>query len=197
MKFAAYLRSCSAHIVVSGSMRDHYRAIGVRDAPIAVVYPGTALAGIAMTPRPARAPAQPIRVVTAGVNTQAKGQDLLVEALGLIKRRHPRAFARLQVDCFGNRDFDRRFTATLDAPRRHARHRGDDPSNAGIPQAELWRRFADSDIFSFVANGEGFALVTIEAMAQGCIPILGREGSASEALGGSGSGTLVDRDPHQ
>ena len=94
-----------------------------------------------MTPRPARGPAQPIRVVTTGVY-RGQGAGLLVEALGLIKRRHPRAFARLQVDCFGNRDFDRRFTATLDARVATLGIGATIRLNAGIPQAELWRRFA-------------------------------------------------------
>ncbi|MGH6737984.1 MAG: glycosyltransferase family 4 protein, partial [Bradyrhizobium sp.] len=62
-----------------------------------------------------------------------------------------------------------------------------------IPDDELYRRYADADIFLFPSRYESFGLPVIEAMSFGLPVVAGKDGGIAEIVTGE-SGVLVDVD---
>ena len=111
----------------------------------------------------------PLRAISAGRITRDKGVDLLIEAVRLLRDRGvgPDAF---RLDLYGP-VFDR------ELPELAHRHGLADlvTFHGAIPQHELTRRFAESDLMVFPTEArEPFGFAPIEAAAQGCVPMISR-----------------------
>lgn len=178
-----YLRTCDAHIVVSAAMQQAYRRLGVAVRRVVIVYPGFDL--VAQSVPGARTPRADgrLRVVGAGSYTPAKGQDVIVDAVGRLLNQRPDLRARLQVDLYGRQDHNPGFFAAL---VRQVEALGPDHVvrlHGMVPQADLWRTLAESDIFLFPARGEGLGMAVLEAMLCGCVPVVSPDRPLLEVLG--------------
>ncbi len=100
------------------------------------------------------------RVIAVGRYAYQKGFDILIDAWKVVSQKHPdwhldiygageRAPYQQQVDTLGLND-----TCQL--------HGSDANINA---------RYAESDILAVSSRFEGFGMIIIEAMAQGCVPV--------------------------
>jgi glycosyltransferase involved in cell wall biosynthesis len=179
---ARFLRACDRHIVVSRYMVGAYRWLGIPSRRVAVVHPGGTPDG---GPPPERAPlrGRPLRLIAAGSYQPSKGQQLLLDALGCLARADPRLAERVELHAYGNRQYDPAFVERLEGRRRELGAIGDKIHLHGpVPQAALWEAFGGADIFVFVASGEGFGMVTAEAMRTGCVPVVGRRGPGADDL---------------
>lgn len=116
-----------------------------------------------------------LRVISAGRVIREKGIDLLIEAARLLRDQGLDDF---EVDVFG---------PILDPsiPDMARSHGLDDAVrfHGVIPQAELARRFAESDLFAFpTEEREPFGFAPLEAAAQGCVPMISRSCGIAEWL---------------
>ncbi|WP_406018114.1 glycosyltransferase [Kocuria rhizophila] len=125
-------------------------------------------------PGPAvRAPAQfpgqpePFTVLCAGRMQPLKGQQVLVRALGRLRRAHPETPVRLVLAGTGSPEF-------LDHLRELARAEGvagDVVLRGSLPRPELARLMGSVDAVAVPSSSETFGLVAVEAQACGT-PVL-------------------------
>ena len=80
----------------------------------------------------------------------------------------------------------------MEALARECRLEGSVIFTGRIPDAELWERYANCDIFILPSTGEGFGIVFVEAMSFGKPVIASRMGAAPEVITDGVNGFLVD-----
>ncbi|MGV3710962.1 MAG: glycosyltransferase family 4 protein [Gemmatimonas sp.] len=191
-----FLHSVDAHVAVSQWLRDRIRHLGVSGRRVDVARPGVPDACFESALHVHHVPSPRLRVISAGIYHPSKGQHVLAEAMGLLAARDPQAREHYEVNMFGainatNQSyFDRlrervRELALTDNVLLHGH----------ISQQELFAAYAGSDVFAFTASGEGLALVVIESMMHGCIPVVARDSAMVELLGGGKLGVAVDHSP--
>lgn len=142
---------------------------------VTVLHPGTV---IAKFPEPAaRKPkhGQPLNVLFVGGDFPRKGGDLLVETV----RQHFKGRVELHLVTGADvKPGDGVFV-----------HRGVKPLSP-----ELFKRFAEADVFVLPTRGDCLAMVLGESMAA-CVPIITtRVGAHAEAVEDGRSGFLIDKD---
>ena len=189
-------RTIDAHVAVSHWLKQRLRRLGVPGRDIDVARPGVAAACFQSAAAAVRPAASVLRVVTAGVYHPSKGQLLLVEALGELLKRTPDAARQFRVDMYGAMLADS--TAYLQKLRERISELG--LSNVvrmhqQLEQVQLWGVFGASDVFAFMAQGEGLPLVVLESMLHGNVPVVPRGSPAVELLGGGAMGVAVRSNP--
>lgn len=187
---ASFLRQCDHHVVVSEAMKAETARAGIPAQRIDTVLPGFELAE-RLPELGARRPG-PLRVRTAGTYMEAKGQHLLVEAVERLAARDPNLFATLTVEAIGVKSQAPDFVRGLEQ-RAQRLPPGLLRLSGPLPQPELWRAFADTDVFVFPAIGEGLGMVVVEAMLCGAVPVVSPDGPLREIVGESDAGFVVPR----
>jgi glycosyltransferase involved in cell wall biosynthesis len=190
-RMSAGYRTYAGLIVVSDAMREHADKVGVATSKIRVVPPGFALrdAPLAVVDRPRN----PVRLVTAGSYQPSKGQHLIVEGLALFVANRPEYAERIVLEMHGNQGYAPDYVAGLRQLVSDKRLNDSVVIDGPLRQRELWELFSRSHLFCFVAQGEGFGMVTLESMLCGCVPLL-CEDSLSRSLTGGAVGQLVAPD---
>ena len=162
------------YIAVSRALVERIEAKGVRISGEVEVIPNW-LVGERTAPREEFYRSGKLRVISAGRVIREKGVDLLVESAKILRDEGVDDF---EVDVFGP-ILDR---SIPDLARSYGlgevvRFHG------AIPQAELARRFAESDLFAFpTEEREPFGFAPLEAAAQGCVPLMSRACGIAEWL---------------
>ncbi len=168
-------RFLSGHYIsVSRALMERIESKGVRLEGEVEILPNW-LVGDRPPPREEFYRSGKLRVISAGRVIREKGVDLLVEAAGLLRDDGIEDF---EVDVYGP-VLDR---SIVDQARSrglsdHVRFHG------AIPQVELARRLAESDLFAFpTEDREPFGFAPLEAAAQGCVPLMSRACGIAEWL---------------
>ena len=188
-KMAAAQAPSKGQIVVSEAMRAHAIALGLAASQVAVVTPGYDLPS-----NPQMEPlAEPYRFVGAGSYQPSKGQLITVEGFIQVVRARPEFAGKLRLDLYGNQRFAPDYVEALRNLIRDHHAESFVGLHDAIPQAQLWGEFSKSHGFAFVATGEGVGMVTVEAMALGCAPILTDDVLSQELIGSAKAGVLVPR----
>lgn len=188
VRLRRYLATLDGQVGVSGYFATVNRRLGLPTTNVRSVYPGFELARL---PVRTRAPGEGgLRVITAGSYMPAKGQHLVVDAARWLRFHAPAALARTTLRCVGPTGHAPGFLdglrARVDAGRLPVALDGP------LPQTDLWGAFAESDVFAFLAEGEGFGMVVLEAMLCGAVPIVVDSGPLREVVGDAG--IVVERD---
>jgi glycogen synthase len=162
-------------IVVSRRLLREIETQGVRLPGVVTVLPNW-VAGRRRRPRAAvYRPGTPLRVVSAGAIAQHKGMHLIIEAIAQL---HAAGFPGVSLDLYG-KPADASFQALIQALRLQPCVRLLGPRD----HAELAERFAAYDVFAFPTwEREPFGLAPLEALAQGCVPLISRRCGLSEWL---------------
>jgi glycosyltransferase involved in cell wall biosynthesis len=175
------------HIVVSKSLARRMASLGARQ--VRCVLPG--LACPVLEPRPSRLSRDHLAVVHAGHFTWAKGQELVMRSLVLLRKRHPECSIR--VHFFGDASGDPHMAERI---AELGRQNGVQWTCHGVVnQRALWDAFSTADAFAFPSTGEGWPLVVAESMCHGCVPIIGAGESGPEQVSDGNDGLLVERNP--
>jgi len=189
---AAVYGTYAGLIVVSDAMKHHAEKLGVTASQIRVVPPGFALRDA--PPLSVARNSSPIRLVTAGSYQPSKGQHLVIEGLGLLLAKRREFAGRLVLEMHGNLGYAPDYVASL---RGLVEDKGLGESvvvEGPLRQQGLWELFSRSHLFCFVAQGEGFGMVTLESMLCGCVPLL-CDDDLSRSLTGGEVGEMVAPDP--
>lgn len=148
----------------------------------------------AASPTPAEPPGrpEPFTVLCAGRMQPLKGQQVLVRALGQLRRTHPETPVRLVLAGTGSPDF-------LDGLRELAGAEGvagDVVFCGSLPRPELARLMGSVDAVAVPSSSETFGLVAVEAQACGT-PVLATDvDGLRHAVRDGETGRLVPgRDP--
>ncbi len=158
------------HVVVTSEWSARWWRSRYGQMPVSVALPGTGAA-------PPTAPAADgHRLLCVGAVTAVKGQDLLVEALGLI--------GDLSWTCrlVGSEEIDSSFAAEV---RRRA-------GKLGIADRITWTGpmsqgiYEDADLLVSASRFETYGMAITEAVAHGLPVIVTEVGGVREALGGTG-----------
>jgi glycogen synthase len=130
----------------------------------------------------------PLKLIYAGVLSEHKGAHIVLEAA---KRLADSGFRPFSIDFYGS-SVDQDYLALarrLAVAEQVAFH-------GRVSKEELALRFRDHDALVFPTwQREPFGFVTIEAAAQGCVPIFTRGGGASEAFTDGVNSLQIERDP--
>lgn len=188
--YRRYLATCDAHIVVSRHMAELYRRLRIR-RPIEVIYPGFDLRSRTSAYRREARAQGAIRIITAGTFIPSKGQRVLVDGIAKMLEDRPDLRGRFVAELYGNPAADPAYHRSLVAAIARKRIGDTVGLHAHVPQKELWRHFAASDVFVFVASGEGFPLVVGEAMLLGCVPVVAAGGANDEMIATGVSGIVT------
>ncbi|MCF0197242.1 MAG: glycosyltransferase family 4 protein, partial [Bacteroidaceae bacterium] len=100
------------------------------------------------------------RVIAVGRYVYEKGFDMLIDAWASVQAKHP----NWQLDVFGTGD--RTMYQHLVEERGVA-------ASCHLHDADpdIAQRYAESDILAVSSRFEGFGMIIIEAMAEGCVPV--------------------------
>lgn len=138
----------------------------VPDADISTILNG--INTDAITPRPARKPDSRFRIVqVARLMTEIKGQDILIDALAMLRRRGYNA----TVTFIGGGD-------DLDSLRNMAQEKGVADAvdfKGNMQRADIYRSLCQYDIMCHPSRYEGFGLTIAEGMVAG-LPVAVPEG---------------------
>ncbi len=120
-------------------------------------------------------PGGPLRIINAGQIGTHKGIDLIIEA---VARLRDLGYENVTADIFGH---------TTESSWQGMIHthqlEGKVAMRGPLPQAELFKILPDYDVFAFPTHDkEPFGLAPLEALGQGCVPILSRECGVAEWL---------------
>lgn len=162
------------YIAVSRALVERIEAKGIRLAGEVEVLPNW-LEGERPAPREDFYRSGKLRVISAGRVIREKGVDLLVEAASMLRAEGHDDFV---VDVYGP-VLDRSIPdlARSRGLTDHVRFHG------VIPQTELARRLAESDLFAFpTEEREPFGFAPLEAAARGCVPLMSRSCGIAEWL---------------
>jgi glycosyltransferase involved in cell wall biosynthesis len=117
----------------------------------------------------------PLRIVSAGRVIREKGVDLLVEAAKLLVADGIDDF---EIDVYGPL-IDRSIPDLAQSLGLGEKVR----FHGVIPQSQLARRFAGSDVFAFpTEEREPFGFAPLEAASQGCVPLISASCGIAEWL---------------
>ncbi len=196
----AALRCCVGIVTTSQFTASRLKALGVAEAGVRAVPPGTEPAKTATGPRAGAAP----RLLCVGAVTPRKGHDVLIDAL------HRLQHLSWSCVCVGSlRDHPAHSRTVLD--QAAAAELGDRIEFVGECDAEALDRYYDSSsLFVLASHYEGFGMVLTEALARG-LPVVSTTGGAipeavpddaavlvapgdGEALAGALEGVLVNPD---
>ena len=172
LRRTAYLRLIDASVAISGFVEKECIAFGARN--VHRIENGVDLAAFrAVAPQPARTTA--LRLITVARFAHIKGQDILIEALALVRdcgldvhltlagtKAEP-AFYDAVVTLIAERGLGDLVTITLD-------------------RTDIPTLLADADVFVLPSRNEGFGLVLVEAMAAQLPIIAARTGGAAELV---------------
>lgn len=130
----------------------------------------------------------PVITMVAAINEQ-KRQQMLIEALGALRRTHPRAIALI----VGEAD-------NVERPYLQQLHTK--VHQLGLEEAviflgfesEIGNIYAVSDVLVMCMADEGWGRSTVEAMAMGVPVVVPRSGGATEILSDEGGGLLFEPD---
>ncbi len=125
---------------------------------------GIDLAIFPPTPRASFEVQSPVLIAMARPETPRRGYALLIDALGLIHRRHP----LIRIRLFGS---DRLFETELPFPCDRLGKVGPD---------QLRALYREADFLVETSEFQGFGLVPLEAMALGCACVLTASGGIDE-----------------
>ncbi|MCQ2222851.1 MAG: glycosyltransferase family 4 protein [Bacteroidaceae bacterium] len=100
------------------------------------------------------------RVIAVGRYVYQKGFDILIDAWKVVSQKHPDW--HLDIYGAGEREPYQQQVDTLGLNDTCLLHGADANINA---------RYAESDILAVSSRFEGFGMIIIEAMAQGCVPV--------------------------
>ncbi len=128
----------------------------------------------AFAPR-ARAPGEPLRIMSCGTVNRRKGIDVLIESAARLRNAGHDAFL---IDIYGTiEDPTLPALALKLGLKRHVVFKGP------RPHLEVRRLYSDYDIFAFPTHEhEPFGIVPLEAMAAGCVPVITRRCGVGEFL---------------
>ena len=173
---SAVMKKAAAFTVWSDwAKRSLVKDYGAPADKVTVLHPGTVISSF---PDPlARKPrsGQPLNILFVGGDFPRKGGDLLLDTV----RNHFRGRAELHL------------VTGADVPAGDGVfvHKGLKPLSP-----ELFRRFAEADVFVLPTRGDCLAMVLGESMAA-CLPIITtRVGAHAEAVEDGKSGFLIDKD---
>ena len=191
-----FVHSVDAHVAVSNWLKQRLVRLGVSSRNIDVARPGVPATCFESAAAAVRTPSAVLRIVSAGVYHPSKGQLLLVEALGELAKSNPTGLRNFRVDMYGAMPSD------SDGYVKRLRQRISELQigtavhlHEQIEQAQLWEIFGTSDVFTFMANGEGLPLVVLESMLHGCVPVVSRGSPMVELLAGGKFGMGVAPNP--
>ena len=171
-----YSRQIRGHyIAVSQQLREEIEARGVALNGHVEVLPYW----INFEPPPCRStiyrPGDRLRIVTAGRIERQKGLDVLIEAAARLRAAGRENFS---IDIYGNLN-DPEFPSLVNRLGLEDLVR----FPGVLPQAELFRRFQEYDVFAFPTHErEPFGLAPLEAAAHGCVPLMTQICGISEWL---------------
>lgn len=188
--FLRYASTVHHFVVVSEGLRQTLRARGVPSARISICEPGVAaslrLAASACGPK--RADGQ-LRLLTAGVYHPSKGQGLLVDALCDTRRNE--WSHRVEADLFG--DDTSGFGAQLQTRITRAGATDRIRIHGHVDAVRMQQAFRDSNIFVFLAEGEGLPVALMESMLHGCIPIVPKRSPMAHVVSDRKTGFVISR----
>lgn len=188
---AACMKPYDGLIVVSDSMRRHAEKLRFPTSQIAVVSPGYDLGdGGALPPI-----SEPYRFICAGSYQPSKGQLLVVQAMAELIRQRPYLRTKCRLDLYGNLGYSPKYVQEVRDAISASHLEETIEVHGPVPQEDLWFEFGRSHAFVFPAAGEGVGMVTVEAMAFGCVPILADDDLSHDLIGPDQPGILVPREP--
>ena len=187
-----FVHTVDAHVSVSSWLKKRLTRLGVSSRNIDVARPGVPVACFQSAATTVRPPSPVLRIVSAGVYHPSKGQRLLVEAMGELARRKPDELNQYRVDMYGFISPDSQsYVVKLRERTAELRIGSAVHMHEQIGQAQLWETFGASDVFMFMAEGEGLPLVVLESMLHGCVPVVPLGTPMVELLDGSNFGLSV------
>jgi len=187
-----FVHSVDAHVAVSNWLKRRVQNLGVAGRNIDVARPGVPDACFQSAATARRTASPTLRIVSAGVYHPSKGQLLLVEAMGELAIRAPGALRHYRVDMYGAIPADSQaYVQELRRRISELRIGTAVQLHEQIGQAQLWDVFGTSDVFTFMASGEGLPLVVLESMLHGCVPIVPTGSPMVELLDGDRFGLSV------
>jgi len=188
---AACIKPYDGLIVVSDSMRRNAEKLRFPASRIAVVSPGYDLGeGGALPPI-----SEPYRFICAGSYQPSKGQLLVVQAMAELIRQRPYLRTKCRLDLYGNLGYSPKYVQEVRDAVVASHLEETIEVHGPVPQEDLWFEFGRSHAFVFPAAGEGVGMVTVEAMAFGCVPILADDDLSQDLIGPDQPGLLVPREP--
>lgn len=153
-------------IAVSRQLFEAIERIGVKlSGPVEIIpYWVTGLGAFQWPRKPS---GSGLRILSCGRVHAQKGADILIKAAALVKAR---GHARFCVDFFGE------LTDPTIPPLIRALGVDDVVSLRGAcPHEELQRKYHEYDLLAFpTRESEPFGIVPLEALAQGCVPVISR-----------------------
>jgi glycosyltransferase involved in cell wall biosynthesis len=172
-----YTRACNGIIAVSGAVRRGLIDTGVPAAKIETIYTGIEMPETAPRDRRKFGLGESDFIIGhMGAFTKEKGQDVAVEAAGLLRASLPRA----------------RVVLAGDGPLL-SEIRGAAPDNVTFPGfiSDRAAFFAALDLFIMPSRSEAWGLAAIEAMAHGVPVIASDTGGLPEIIESGNGGWLV------
>jgi phosphatidylinositol alpha-1,6-mannosyltransferase len=167
---------------------------GVPAARLAVLSPGVDTARFAPAPPDERARAElgwsgRTVVLTVARLQRRKGHDRLIEAMALLRDRHPALLCAIVGD--GEERPALEAQAARAGLAAHVRFHG------ALAEPDLVRAYQQCDLFALPnrtvgGDFEGFGMVLLEAQACGRAVLAGRSGGTAEAVRDGETGVLVD-----
>jgi glycosyltransferase involved in cell wall biosynthesis len=191
-KLRRFLGRLDHHIVVSESMKTDYERLGLGAAEVDVALPGFELLGNAPSPQPRNG--GPLRVRMAGPYDETIGQHILVDAIERLSARYPDLSRLMRIEAIGPKTQAAAYARDLEIRARRL-PRGLLTLSDAYPQNELWKAFADTDVFVYPAVGAGLGRVAIEAMLCGAFPVVSPDGPLCDLVNEDGvAGLVIPRD---
>jgi glycosyltransferase involved in cell wall biosynthesis len=129
--------------------------------------------------------AEPAHLLSVGTLIASKGHELVIAAAAQARRRWP----VLVIAPRANPAEQRRLEALAD--RMHVPLE----VRVGVSDEELGAMYASAFATAYMASGEPFGLVSLEAQAAGCPVIVAAEGGLPETIRDGESGWAVARTP--
>lgn len=179
-------------IVVSETMLNHAIRHGFPKQRVEAVRPGYS-PNLADS-LPVKAPTS-FRVVSAGSYQPAKGQMILVQAMVNLLRARPDLSKAIRLDLYGNKGYAPKYVQDIEDLITHSGYANQITLHDSVAQSELWSQFQEAHVFAFLAQGEGIGMVTIEAMAHGCVPVIANDDLSRELLGDPPAGVAIHTEP--
>lgn len=191
-----FVHTIDAHVAVSNWLRRRLKLLGVAGRNIDVARPGVSVSCFESATTVVRRASPITRIVSAGVYHPSKGQLLLVEAMGELAKRVPNALNEYRVDLYG--DMPPQSDSYVQRVRQRITELGLTAAvhlHQHISQTQLWEAFGSSDVFTFMAEGEGLPLVVLESMLHGCVPVVPHASPMVELLDGGKFGVAAALNP--